>query len=90
MAAKPRWQAMQFQHSLVNLWVSYVGETAVSRPMPQVSAFSGESLGELPRRALVIDRAASKFQHSLVNLWVSYHIGAGDQLRGNFSFSILW
>ena len=37
-----------FQHSLVNLWVSYFLEDSNSDGLADVSAFSGESLGELP------------------------------------------
>ena len=39
---------MLFQHSLVNLWVSYMKSGPVDEVYKVVSAFSGESLGELP------------------------------------------
>ena len=36
-----------FQHSLVNLWVSYVDAYCEASKAAKISAFSGESLGEL-------------------------------------------
>ena len=36
-----------FQHSLVNLWVSYGRYRPLLIPLKTISAFSGESLGEL-------------------------------------------
>ena len=61
-----------FQHSLVNLWVSYTIDKRGQATKNRVSAFSGESLGEL--RGLQPGSTSGRlvFQHSLVNLWVSY------------------
>ena len=74
----------------MNLWVSYYDIVIASFWLVIVSAFSGESLGELPIVSVSPMAEKLKFQHSLVNLWVSYGLLENVKDLRKLGFSILW